>query len=92
MVFCSGVAHYVMNTKPPTLAKRKSLRSFQAWPQNEHLLSIASRVGINVSEVINESLDANLERVLKEKLKKIESEMKLVRGGGFEPPTPTVSR
>ena len=67
-------------------------RSFMPRPENEHRLSIASRLGINISELINDSLSASLERQLAFKFKEMEKEMKMVRGGGFEPPTPTVSR
>lgn len=80
-----------MNTTKEA-TKRKPMRSFQAWPENEQRLAIASRLGINVSEIINEALSANLEKTLQKKFKEIEAEMKMVRGGGFEPPTPTVSR
>jgi hypothetical protein len=81
-----------MKTETKVESKRKPMRSFQAWPENEHRLAIASRVGINVSELINKALKANLERDLKAEFEKLKDEMKMVRDGGFEPPTPTVSR
>ena len=81
-----------MNTKTTAPYKRKPLRAFQAWPENEKRLAIASQLGINISELINEALQANLEKALQVKMKKMETALKMVRGGGFEPPTPTVSR
>ena len=67
-------------------------RSFMPRPENEQRLALASRLGINISELINDTLAASLEKQLQAKFKKIENEMKMVRGGGFEPPTPTVSK
>ena len=81
-----------MNKPETVTTKRKQMRSFQAWDENEKRLAIASRVGINVSEIINEALQKSLEGVLKAKFDELQNELKMVRGGGFEPPTPTVSR
>ncbi len=78
--------------KTETTNKRKPLRAFQAWPENEKRLSIASRMGINVSELINESLAASLEKQLEDRFQKLQTEIKMVRDTGFEPVTPTVSR
>lgn len=46
-------------------------RTFRAWPENQERLEFADKVGLNVSEVINEvlakSLKVTLEKMLKEK-------------------------
>ena len=67
-------------------------RSFRPWPEVDKRLTVAGRIGINVSELINEVLKKQVDQALKEKSKRIEADLKMVRGGGFEPPTPTVSR
>ena len=82
-----------MNTKITALKSRYKYRSFVAWPKNEQRLAAASRVGINVSELINEVLEERLEQALNTKTKKLQKELEgMVRGAGFEPATPTVSR
>ena len=49
--------------------------SFMPLPKNEKLLAIARRLGINISELVNETLEAKLDDVLKMKIKKVESEL-----------------
>ncbi|MEN9575629.1 MAG: hypothetical protein RL514_3484 [Verrucomicrobiota bacterium] len=82
-----------MKTKSTPTKSRYKYRSFVAWPTNEQRLAAASRVGINVSELINEVLEERLEQALNTKTKKLQKELEgMVRGAGFEPATPTVSR
>ena len=50
-------------------------RSFMPRPENEQRLALASRLGINISELINDSLAANLEKQLQEKLKALQTEL-----------------
>ena len=66
--------------------------TFRPWPKNQEKIQLASRCGINVSELVNEILAENVDRALKEKSEKIKKELEMVRGTGFEPVTPTVSR
>jgi hypothetical protein len=47
---------------------------------------VASPPGLNVCEFMNEILDERLEFAPHEKLGKIQKKLKMVRGGGFEPP------
>jgi hypothetical protein len=82
----------VMNTKTTDKPKRKPLRAFQAWPENEQRLAAAARLRINISELVNEALSAKLDSLLNKRMKAIQREIKMVRGAGIEPATPTVSR
>jgi post-segregation antitoxin (ccd killing protein) len=51
--------------------KKAVPRNFRVWPENQERLEFAEKVGLNVSEVLNEaltkSLKATLEKMLKEK-------------------------
>jgi hypothetical protein len=67
-------------------------RSFMPWPENEQRLADAKRLGINVSELINEVLNERLETALRGKTEKLQKELNMVRDTGFEPVTPTVSK
>ena len=72
---------------------KRVTRTFQPWQENEQRLAIAQRIGINISELINEVLKERLDSALNQKTKQLQKELAgMVRGGGFEPPTPTVSR
>ena len=70
------------------------------WPENEQRLALASRLGLNVSEILNEALEQRFDDILKIKASTLEKQArtlneemkKMVRGAGFEPATPTVSR
>jgi hypothetical protein len=78
-------------------AKKRILRAFQPWPENEQRLEMAQKIGLNVSELINEALaGGKLDAALNAKSRQLQTQLdamkKMVRGGGFEPPTPTVSR
>jgi hypothetical protein len=75
-----------------TAKSRYKYRTFVAWPENEQRLALASRLGINVSELINEALKGKLDDVLKKKTADLQEALKMVRDTGFEPVTPTVSR
>ena len=75
-----------------TMLMKTRSTTFRTWPNNQKRLEVASQLGLNVSELINEVLESRFDAVLQEKSKKIQSALKMVRGGGFEPPTPTVSR
>ena len=77
-----------------TTPKRSPLnvRSFKPWPENEQRLAFAGRIGVNVSELINEVLKERLDHALSKRTKEIQKELEMVRGAGFEPATPTVSR
>ena len=61
-----------MNSNRPT-TKRSPLNvpSFKPWPENEQRLAFAGRIGVNVSELINEVLRERLEQALEEKPKKL---------------------
>ena len=81
-----------MNTTTAPI-KKYPYRPFRPWPEVETRLAAAQEVGINVSELINEILKDNVEAALAKKSKQLQTKLaKMVRGGGFEPPTPTVSR
>jgi hypothetical protein len=53
--------------------KKESQRNFRPWPENQKRLELASRLGINVSELINEVLKNNLESALRDKSKKLQA-------------------
>ena len=71
---------------------REKPTAFRPTPDNKKRLEMAQTLGLNISEIINDLLRENFDTVLRQKSKKIEAALKMVRGGGFEPPTPTVSR
>ncbi len=52
-------------------SKLLKLRSFKAWPENEERLEFAGKIGLNVSEVINESLSKVLKVTIDTKAKKV---------------------
>ena len=45
------------------------MRCFQATPSNEKRLTIASRLGINISELIDQFLEETLEKNLEAEIK-----------------------
>ncbi len=79
-------------TPSPTKRPPLSVRSFKPTPENEKRLAFAGRIGVNVSELINEVLRERLDAALAKKTKELQKELEMVRGAGFEPATPTVSR
>lgn len=46
-------------------------RTFRPWPQNQERLEIADRLGINVSELINEALERAARKIIEEKTKRL---------------------
>jgi hypothetical protein len=51
--------------------RKTPLRTFQPWPKNRDRLAFADKVGLNVSELINEVLDDHLKKHLEAKANKI---------------------
>lgn len=81
------------STAKETTKSRYKYRSFVAWDKNEQKLAAAQKLGINVSELINETLNGSLDTVLNSKIKQLQKELAgMVRDTGFEPVTPTVSK
>jgi hypothetical protein len=52
-------------------ARVKAQRSFRPWPENQERLEFAEKVGVNVSELINEILSDQLRPRLEKKVKAI---------------------
>ena len=52
--------------------------TFRAWPENKKRLELASNLGLNVSEIINEVLKDRFDEVLKKKSKKIQAALDAV--------------
>ena len=50
---------------------KKLFRSFRPWAKNQERLALADRLGINVSELINEVLDRHLKEHLDGKTKEL---------------------
>ena len=46
-------------------------RTFRPWPENQERLEFADKIGVNVSELINEVLKKHLDPHLETKAKKI---------------------
>lgn len=46
-------------------------RSFKAWEENQKRLEFADRLGMNVSEVINEVLKDGLKQVIEKKMRSL---------------------
>jgi hypothetical protein len=53
------------------MSDKPTPRSFKAWPENQERLAFAERVGLSVSEVINEVLKQNLKHHLETKTKRL---------------------
>jgi hypothetical protein len=54
------------------MSKRKLPRAFRPWPANEERLDFADeKLGLNVSELINEVLEQHLRHHLETKTKKL---------------------
>ena len=54
-----------------TVHTKPGHRSFRPWPENHERLELADRIGLNVSELINEVLKENLKNHLERKTKKL---------------------
>jgi G3E family GTPase len=50
---------------------KKVQRNFKPWPENQERLNFAERIGLNPTELINETLREHLKTVLEAKAKKI---------------------
>lgn len=46
-------------------------RTFRPWPKNQERLELADKLGINVSELINEALDKAGRKIIEEKTSKL---------------------
>jgi post-segregation antitoxin (ccd killing protein) len=46
-------------------------RTFRPWPENQERLELAEKLGINVSELINEALNRAGRKIIKEKTKQL---------------------
>jgi len=46
-------------------------RSFRPWPENQERLEIADKLGLNVSELINEALERTAKKLIEEKTKQL---------------------
>jgi post-segregation antitoxin (ccd killing protein) len=51
--------------------KKSPPRNFRPWPDNQERLELAEKLGLNVSELINEVLQKNIARHLEQKAKQI---------------------
>lgn len=51
--------------------EKRSQRNFRPWPMNQERLDLADRLGINVSDVINEALDKQAKKIIEEKTKSL---------------------
>lgn len=53
------------------MSKALKARAFKAWPENQERLEYAEKIGLNVSELINEILHDNLKPRLEKKVKAV---------------------
>jgi len=51
--------------------KKSVPRAFRPWPKNQERLELADRLGLNVSELINELLEKHGKPVIEQKVKKL---------------------
>ena len=59
------------------MEKRTVTRTFRPWQSNRERLEIADKIGLNVSELINEVLDKHLKPELERKAVKIREALSL---------------
>ena len=52
-------------------------RTFRPWPTNQERLELADKIGLNVSELINEVLDKHLKPEMESKANKIREALAL---------------
>jgi hypothetical protein len=57
--------------------KSRPMRGFRATPENEQRLEYAEKLGLNLSELINEVLSERLHDVLKKKTEMLREALKL---------------
>ena len=53
------------------MAEPLKTTAFKPWPENQERLEIAKRLGLNVSELINESLEASAKKIIEAKTKEL---------------------
>ncbi len=53
------------------MSKQRVQRNFRPWPENQERLEFAEKIGLNVSELINEILKDQLKPRLEKKAKQI---------------------
>ncbi len=54
------------------MSEKKTVpRNFRVWPENQERLEFADKIGLNVSEIINECLAKTLKPVIDAKAKKV---------------------
>jgi post-segregation antitoxin (ccd killing protein) len=53
------------------MAEPLRARSFKPWPENQERLELADKLGINVSELINEALQRAARKIMEEKTKQL---------------------
>lgn len=51
--------------------KEKAYRSFRPTPENQERLELADKLGMNVSELINEALEKAAKQIIEAKAKKL---------------------
>ncbi len=55
--------------------KRSVQRNFRPWPDNQERLEFADKIGLNVSEVINEVLQKHLKQSIEAKAREIRTRL-----------------
>jgi len=58
---------------------KKAQRNFRPWAENQERLELAEKLGLNVSELINEVLQKNISRHLEEKARQIRNALAPVK-------------
>lgn len=58
--------------------KTKRNYTFRPWPDNEKRLELASEIGLNVSELLNEAVRDTFDELLKKKSRKIQHALEKV--------------
>ena len=48
---------------------KRAQRNFRPWPKNQERLDLADKLGINVSELINEALEKTAKKIIEERTK-----------------------
>ena len=59
------------------MEKKSTTRTFRPWSTNQERLEIADKIGLNVSELINEVLDKHLKPEMARKAVKIREALAL---------------
>jgi hypothetical protein len=53
------------------MSEKTKTRTFRPWPKNRERLELADKLGLNVSELLNEMLDKHFKEQLETKTKKL---------------------